>query len=170
MVCFSPEFFTSLAKAALGGGGKQSFMEATLGDPYQAIQAELEALSGVDEHVAGVHHDLLASFERVHQRYFDGTLARPRLVWSRAFTGRKFGHHDPIRDTVMISCTLDGADVPDYALDFVMYHELLHKKLGVRWNNGRQAVHTPEFRREEQRFEQHCAAEAVLNQLTRPGF
>ncbi len=65
----------------------------------------------------------------------------------------------------MISRTLDYADVPAFVIDFVMYHELLHKKLGVAWRNGRRAVHTPAFRREENRFEQYTAAEAALAAL-----
>jgi hypothetical protein len=42
----------------------------------------------------------------------------------------KMGHYDFIRDTVMLSVTLDAPDVLDYVVDYVMYYELLHKKLG----------------------------------------
>jgi len=92
-------------------------------------------------------------------------VVRPRLTWSRSFTGRKFGHYDPIRDTVMVSSSLDRDNVPQYALDFVVFHELLHKELGVDWRNGRAAAHTPEFRAQERRFEQYREAEAALKRL-----
>jgi len=167
MICFSEGLFGAMAEAALNGRSKQPVMEATSGDEYQSIQAELEALSGVEERTAGVHHDLRTSFDRANGRYFGGDLARPRLTWSHTFTGRKFGHYDPIRDTVMISSTLDHTDVPEFVVDFVMYHELLHKKLGVGWRNGRQAVHTPEFKAEERRFEQYTAAETILTALAK---
>jgi hypothetical protein len=87
------------------------------------------------------------------------------LTWSRTFTGRKFGHYDPIRDTVMISCSLDRSSVPVQALDFVMYHELLHKQLGVDWRSGRAAAHTPEFRAAERRFDHYQEAEALLKRV-----
>jgi hypothetical protein len=48
-----------------------------------------------------------------------------------------------------------------------MYHELLHKKHGETIINGRRFVHTPEFRREEQQFEQYAKATAFLNKLSR---
>ncbi|MBN1511200.1 MAG: M48 family peptidase, partial [Phycisphaerae bacterium] len=117
------------------------------------------------EQVAGLHRNLQACFNRVNGRYFDGCLARPRLTWSRTFSGRRFGHYDPIRDTVMVSAILDRVAVAEHVLDFVMYHELLHKALGVGWRNGRQAVHTPEFREKERQFEQYAAATAAIETL-----
>ena len=169
MIVFSSELFVVLAEAALANGDRQPVMVATASDEYQSLQAEMEAMSGVDERAGGVHRDLGTSFERVKQRYFDGSSARPRLTWSRSFTGRKFGHYDPIRDIVMISCSLDSARVPEYALDYVLYHELLHKKLGVDWRNGRAAAHTREFREQERMFDQYSEAEAALKQLASGG-
>jgi hypothetical protein len=165
MITFSAELFGTLADAIFGGGSRQCVVEAVVGEDYQTVQAELDALGGLAEHTAGLHHDLADTFARVNGRYFDHALARPRLTWSRTFTGRKFGHYDPVRDTVMISCSLDRADVPTSALDFVVYHELLHKQLGVDWRNGRAAAHTPEFRAAERHFERYPEAEDVLKRL-----
>ena len=167
MICFSEELFVSLATAMFDGGSKQAVTEACSGGEFQTVQAELEALSGATERTAGAHRDLAASFERVCEKYFGGTLNRPRLMWSKAFTGRKFGHYSPIKDTVMISSSLDQGDAQELVLDFIMYHELLHKKLGVGWQNGRRAVHTPEFRAEEKRFKQYAVAEAALKRLAK---
>ena len=136
-----------------------------LGDAYQAIHAELESLGGVVEQTRGTTHDLGEAFDRVNGQYFAGAMARPRLTWSKAMTGWKFGHYDYVRDTVMISRTLDQPGVPQAAVDFVMYHELLHKKHGIRWSRGRRYVHTAEFTREEKRFHGHADAEAVLKRL-----
>ena len=93
--------------------------------------------------------------------------ARPRLTWSRVLTGRKFGHYDSIHDTVMVSDSLDNQEVPEYVVDYVVYRELLHKKHGARWSNGRRYVHTPEFNREERLFRRYTEAEAVLSKLAR---
>lgn len=169
MIGFSNALFQALAEAVFNRGSKEPIAEATLGDEYQSTQAELEALCGVEEHSAGVHNDLQASFDRVNGRHFGGDLARPRLTWSRTFTGRKFGHYDSIRDTVMVSSTLDHANVPAFVVDFVMYHELLHKKLGVNWRNGRRESHTPEFRTAERQFERAADAEAAIARLARGG-
>jgi hypothetical protein len=147
MITFDAQLFTDLAELIFRHGNtKQPVLEATAAEAYQDILAELDVLAGVPEQAQGVFHDLSTAFERVRQSHFDGTINRPRLAWSRTFTGRKFGHYDRITDTVMISCSLDRADVPAIALDFVMYHELLHKKLGVSWSGGRARAHTPEYR------------------------
>jgi hypothetical protein len=164
----STELFTRLAELMLRGAPtRQLVLEATASEAYQGILAELDAVAGVAEHTQGAFHDLSASFERVRRAHFDGTLTRPRLAWSRTFTGRKLGHYDRITDTVMISCSLDRADLPALALDFLMYHELLHKQLGVTWVGGRMSVHTPEFRAAEQRFAHYAEAEAILKKLAR---
>jgi len=169
MIVFSSELFVQLADASLANGDKQPVMAATASDEYQSVQAELQALSGEEERTAGAHRDLGASFDRVNGKYFDNSLARPRLTWSRTFTGRKFGHYDPIRDTVLVSCSLDRTDLPEHALDYVVYHELLHKRLGVDWRNGRAAAHTHEFRKQERGFHRYSEAEAALKKLASGG-
>ncbi len=105
-----------------------------------------------DLRAAGRHHNLNASFDRVNRAYFGGRMPRPKLTWNATFTRRKLGHYDFHTDTVMLSITLDDAKVLNYVVDYVMYHELLHKQLGVRAVNGRRRVHTPEFRRAERRL------------------
>ncbi len=114
---------------------------------------------------AGRHHGLAASFDRVNRAYFGGRVPRPKLSWNHTITHRKLGHYNHHTDEVMLGVTLDDPRVPAYVLDFVMYHELLHKQLGVRAVNGRQRAHTPEFRRAEQRFKDYRKAEAFLRRL-----
>lgn len=164
MITFGEERLRLLA-GAFGGdsAAKQALLDAMRGEEYQEVQAELDLLSGLEDQAAGVHHDLMAACGRVADRYFGDTTARPRLVWSRAFTSRLFGYYDRVRDTLMVSRTLDRPDVPGYVVDFVVYHELLHKNLGVDFRNGRLASHTPEFREEERRFECYPEAQAFLD-------
>lgn len=165
MISFSDGLYEALALAIFDGGSKQPIMDAATEEVYQSMQAELEARCGVEARPAGAHHDLAASFDRVNRRYFSGELSRPRLTWSLTFTGRKFGHYDPVRDTVMVSSTLDQANVPALVVDFIMYHELLHKQLGIDWRNGRRHAHTAEFKAAEQRFERAADATAILTRL-----
>jgi len=67
----------------------------------------------------------------------------------------------------MLSITLDAPDVPEVVVDFVMYHELLHKLLGVTVTNGRCNVHTPEFRAAERRFLQYDQVHAFISARSR---
>jgi hypothetical protein len=119
-----------------------------------------------EQSARGHHHDLAESFARVNQAYFGGQLSSPRLTWSKTLTRRKLGHYRPSTDTVMISQTVDSPAAPDYVVDFLMYHELLHRVLGIREVNGRRRIHTPKFRAKEKRFKQYEQAEAALQKLT----
>lgn len=169
MIAFDLNAFADLSRLIFGreGHARRRVIEEMTGDGYQAIRAEMEALGGVVENSHGAVHDLASSFDRVNAAYFSGTMPRPRLTWNRTFTGRKFGHYDWILDTVMVSRTLDAPQVPEFVVDFLVFHELLHKYHGLHWVNGRGYAHTTEFLADERKFAQYEQAEAVLSSLAR---
>ncbi|MBI2875813.1 MAG: hypothetical protein HYY20_02905 [Candidatus Tectomicrobia bacterium] len=135
-------------------------------ETYADILFEVEEASGLGElQGRGRHYDLKALFEKINAERFQGKLDPPGLTWSRTFTFRKFGHYHPTRDLVMISLTLDDPGVPPFVIEFVLYHELLHKKLGIRREGSIRRAHTEEFRREERRFPHYQDAEAWLVRL-----
>ena len=167
MICFEQGLFRSLSGLAFRKSrDRQSMLDAMHSEPYRRILSELDLLGGVVAQTRGIHHDLAASFDRVNATYFSGSLSRPHLVWSRTFTVRKFGHYDHARDTVMVSMSLDKNVVPAYAVDFIVYHELLHKKLGVTWKSNRIGAHTREFTEREQSFQQYQEAKTVLKRIS----
>jgi len=124
-----------------------------------AVEQTTDTLSGDGK---GHHHDLTAAFERVNRSYFGGSVDAPRLIWNRQPTTRKMGHYDITRDTVMVSMSLDSADVPAYVVEFVIYHELLHKTMGTKVVNGRRHSHTSAFRKAERAFKQYSEAQTFL--------
>lgn len=100
----------------------------------------------------GRTYNLDRIFAQLNRRYFDNDLYKPNLSWSMRRTKRILGHHDAIHDAIIISRSLDLASVPDYVVEYVMYHEMLHVKHKPRIVNGRRLFHTPAFRAEEKRF------------------
>jgi hypothetical protein len=165
-LALEPELMVKFARQVAGARIYRPEVTAgLLGEPYQTLKRELDGLAAEPEQPQGAAHDLLASFDRVNRAYFGGTMARPRLVWGNVITGRKFGHYDFIQDTVMISRTLDRPEIPEFVIDHVMHHELLHKKHGFRWSGRRRCAHTPEFRSEERQFPQYSEADALLRNL-----
>ena len=127
----------------------------------------VHAMDGLPEErqTAGSCYDLEGVFDRVNLAYFDGELNQPRLEWSDRRTRRQFGFYRPASDTLRISRTLDNPALPRYVIDFVMYHELLHKKLGVVERKGRIIAHSTEFRRAEKAFPHYQAAMDWLKKL-----
>lgn len=114
-------------------------------DLYYKFIKNLPNYSKVDR----VDDELLLSFKRVNEEYFDNELVMPNLVWG-SLSFRKLGHYEYTTDTVLVSSVLRGESV---LLDFVVFHELLHKKLGFKQSGkGRFLHHSSLFRKEEAKF------------------
>src|SRR3989338_3408335 len=104
---------------------------------------------------------LLESFNRVNSKYFFGIIEMPNLVWG-ALSMRKLGSYEYGSDTIMISKVLfDQGEL----LDYVMYHEMLHKKHKFYRGGTRNFHHTAEFRKDERAFENSEAVERKLHRF-----
>jgi hypothetical protein len=158
----------AVLRAALGYGraARARLQAYALGDDFsettQALELATEPPAGG---LRGAHYDLERVFETVNAACFGGRLARPRLTWSGSVARRRLGYYQPAADRLVISRALDAAGVPACAIELVMYHELLHKHLGVQMVNGRQVAHTERFRQAERGFPEYEAAEAFLKNL-----
>ena len=130
---------------------------------YQQFVAQAEVQATVEQsrrqrevkppaNPSGKIYDLRRLFARLNQRYFNNALPLPSLGWSLRPTKRLLGHHDYAHQAIVISRTLDDADVPLCVIEFLLYHEMLHLKHPPHAVNGRQHYHTTAFRAEEQRF------------------
>ena len=166
-----PEVIEALLRAAFTPGqtaAKSEVQAYSDSDDFLEIIAEIESLAEPPlQQQRGQHYDLNAVFDRVNALYFRGLVERPRLTWSTMHTARKMGHYQPHADTVMISLTLDDARAPAFVIDFVMYHELLHKQLGTQTVNGRRYSHTPTFRAAERRYPRYQEAVAFMAAMSR---
>ena len=145
---------------------EQVFREYADSEEFSEVIFEMESYAApLAPPVRGRAHDLDESFARVNAAYFGGQMPKPTLVWNRTLTAHKFAHYQPSHDTVMMSVTLDDPGVPASVVDFVMYHELLHKKHGSTIVNGRRLAHTPAFRAEERLYAGYHEAERQIKEL-----
>lgn len=103
----------------------------------------------------GKYHDLDCSFQRVNRRYFQESLAKPNLSWSPTRSRRQLGYHDASLNLIVVSRYLDRRIVPEFMVDFIMYHELLHIAISPTIRQGKRIIHSTEFRRMERKFEQY---------------
>lgn len=136
-------------------------------DFAEIVQAMAAPTAELDTNVQGRYYNLREVFARVNEAYFDGHLTVPRLTWNRSGTLRLMGHFQRASNTVMISMTLDSAEVPVWAIDHVMHHELLHRVLGAQVVDGRLYWHTPAFRAAERAFQDYARADAFLEELSK---
>ncbi|MEK6950268.1 MAG: hypothetical protein AABX13_00910 [Nanoarchaeota archaeon] len=103
------------------------------------------------------------SFQRVSQQFsviFQGQLEKPNLQWGEV-SFRKLAHYNFHNDTVTVSSTFQEASRA--VLDYLMYHELLHKHYTFEQRNGRSAYHTREFREAERLYPQQKEMEGEIN-------
>jgi predicted metal-dependent hydrolase len=113
----------------------------------------------------GHFYDLETVFEDLNTRFFHGLLARPRMSWSHLRTRRILGHYDPAHNAIIISRIFDHFAVPRYAVEYIVYHEMLHLKHPVKLRGSRRCVHSAEFQAEEKQFPQLAQADAFLKRL-----
>lgn len=113
----------------------------------------------------GEHYNLDDIFERLNAEHFDGLLGRPLLGWSRGASRSMLGHFDPSHNAIVISRIFDSPGVPPLALDYVVYHEMLHLRFPVDHNGARRRVHTREFREAERHFPGLSEAKEMLKRL-----
>jgi hypothetical protein len=113
----------------------------------------------------GRSYDLEAVFEDLNTRFFHGLLARPRMTWSRDHARNTLGHYDPAHNAIVVSRIFDHPRVPRSAVEYIVYHEMLHLKHPVRLRGSRRCVHSAEFQVEEKLFPQLEEAKQFLKRL-----
>ncbi|MCP4680266.1 MAG: M48 family metallopeptidase [Deltaproteobacteria bacterium] len=117
----------------------------------------------------GNHHDLSVVLDRVNQTYFEGKV-QVKIGWGRAPTKRRKRRGRTISRalatysfddrTIRVSPILDSPDVPDYVIDWIVYHEMLHDVLPVEKDGGKRRYHTHRFKVLERAFVQYEEAKA----------
>jgi hypothetical protein len=113
----------------------------------------------------GQVYDLEELFEHLNRQFFYGLLARPRMTWSQAHARNSLAHYDPAHNAIVVSRVFDHRRVPRYAVEYIVYHEMLHLKHPVKLRGSRRCVHGPEFQAEEKLFPEMEKAKAFLKTL-----
>ncbi len=110
-------------------------------------------------------YDLGALFEQLNRRYFAASLRRPQLGWSVRSWRVQMGVFDPTLDRIVLNRRLDAEDVPRWAVEYVLYHEMLHVKHPGELARCGLRVHSRAFRAEEKRFAHYEEARRWLQRM-----
>jgi hypothetical protein len=131
----------------------------------------------------GTHHDLLAIFNEINERYFGGA-CHALITWgkrqprraelrSRPRKAIKLGSYSNLERLIRIHPALDRAWVPRYFVAYVVYHEMLHHMIPAARGNvrastanlayargevARRVLHPAEFLEREQLFRKYQRA------------
>lgn len=146
----------------------QELMVKILKDKKKTINMELYNLFMKNVHLAvpkmKTDEILEVSFGRTNDAYFNGMLDKPNLQWGNASTS-KLGSYEYGSDTITISAIFRNER--QEFLDYVMYHEMLHKKFKFQNKNGRNLHHSNEFRKMESKFENRDLIEKEISKIAR---
>jgi len=107
---------------------------------------------------------LKESFQRVNQQFFYSSLTLPNLRWGQK-SFRKLASYNYHTDTVTVSTIFLNTQTK--ILDYLMYHELLHKDQKFRHKNGRSAYHTREFKEAERSYPDYKEIETEITSIIR---
>ena len=113
----------------------------------------------------GAYYNLNEIFDELNLRFFHGLMARPQMTWSGKRALRSLGHYDPAHNTIVVSRVFDRASVPRYAVEYLVYHEMLHLRHPVKLRGSRRVVHPPAFYAEEKLFPHLAEAKQFLKHL-----
>ncbi len=113
----------------------------------------------------GRYYHLEEVFDALNFRFFGGLMGRPQLTWSEHMAKRSLGHYDAAHNTIVVSRVFDRPSSPRYAIEYLLYHEMLHLKHPVRMRGLRRCVHSAAFKAEESQFPQLTEAMAYIKRL-----
>lgn len=117
------------------------------------------------ESAQGRYYDLDEVFDTLNLRFFHGLLGRPQMSWSGERARHLLGHYDPAHNAIIISKVFDQVRVPRLAMEYIVYHEMLHLKHPVKMRGSRRSVHGKEFREDEKAFPRIEEARLFLKTL-----
>ena len=113
----------------------------------------------------GRYYNLEEVFDTLNFKFFGGLLGRPELTWSENLARRSLGHYDAAHNTIVVSRVFDRPSSPRYAVEYLLYHEMLHLRHPVRMRGLRRCVHSAAFKADEQQFPQLKEALAFIKRL-----
>jgi len=112
----------------------------------------------------GVSHDLQHVIDQVQKIWFQDMETPVNVCWLNRYSTRKLAHYSPTKDEIAFSLIFDLNEAPPDILNYLAYHELLHRKIGINKIGDRRYAHTPEFKAREKWFPNWMEMDQRINQ------
>ncbi|WP_246050507.1 SprT-like domain-containing protein [Leptospira langatensis] len=101
----------------------------------------------------GQFYDLSDTMDRILTEYFPKVDPKHiSIYWSDRTGTRRLGSYEKQTMSIRISPVLDHPRVPFFVVEHVVHHEILHHILPVRRINGKNSIHSPQFKVLEKRY------------------
>lgn len=122
-------------------------------DSKQTMSIDLyeKFISKIGKYSERINSDpkLINLFNELNSNYFNNLIEQPNLKFGKNNL-RKLGSYSYEEDLITISTVLKEEPL---LMKYVLYHEILHKKHGIKKGRKRNTYHSKKFREEEKKFE-----------------
>jgi predicted metal-dependent hydrolase len=108
-------------------------------------------------HESGSHYSLAKIYREINAQYFGNRIEIHTIGWGRRKSWSRLGHFDPVHQTITVSPVLDSPKVPDFVVQYLVYHEMLH----AIFQDGPKH-HPPAFRKTERSYPDYARAKKFL--------
>ncbi len=105
---------------------------------------------------------LESAFHKINGQFFEKSMEQPNLKWGQP-SFRKLASYNFHNDTITVSSLF--TDAPQRILEYLLYHEMLHKHHQFQHRNGRSSYHSTAFRRDEAKFPNQQEVEKELSRI-----
>ena len=143
-------------------GLHKTSLENTIRSYIQSLPGLHHRISRFDphtlqHHTRGTRYDLREIFNSINRRYFNDSL-NASLRWGSRTSTTSYQTVKTARDgsrfnLITIAGVYNHPDVPRFAIEAVMYHEMLHIAVPPFRKNGRNVIHGSDFKNLEKKFE-----------------
>lgn len=145
--------------------------ELSNGNKIESINIDLYNNFVKNLHIAApknkIDRILLESFNKTNDKYFFSQIECPNLIWGSPSI-RKLGSYDYKTDTITISEALRNCETE--MLDYIIYHEMLHKKFKFSSSGIKNRFHSREFKEAEEKFNNAADIERKLKLLNNSSY
>jgi hypothetical protein len=160
-----PRIIRALARYVVHNDSRASQVLGQYIDGHQhVIKKQVRKARQITLRTTGQHHDLQVIFDRLNAERFDSTL-QARISWGSVAGQRprrsiKMGSFAVEDKIIRIHPVLDHADVPEFFVAWIVFHEMLHGKHDIVRKGRRRIFHSHAFVDEERTYPDYERATA----------
>ena len=104
------------------------------------------------------HFNLNERMNYLNDLYFDSTCSIKGVHWTVKSSKRILGRYYEDDKTIFISRYLNTKSIPQYIIDYIVFHEMCHHVFPPYFKDGKRKVHHSDFKKNEKRFEKYIEA------------
>ena len=100
----------------------------------------------------GFFVDLIPILKKIAAQYFSHHTTLPNICWSGQFSCQKLASYSFLEDKIFISEIFDLPQKNLQILHYLIFHEMLHREIGIQRKGIKLYAHTKEFKKKEKEY------------------